>query len=228
MLFKPQSSKLKKWYYLLILPFFAIGIYYFSIEKVYGYTALKKDFVLVLDAGHGGKNNGAIGGGYTEKDLNLQLVKQIKTLAEERGIHVILTRTDDEDVELADRVKNKGDLFISIHLNSTSGVGQPDKGTEILVDRNTNEQFSEKLAAGIKTSLQSLQGINYRHPIDIFYSTANRSNYVLRKNPLPAVLVELGYISDKGDRDFITNKQNQTKIAEKFMEAINAYRSTAK
>lgn len=82
-----------------------------------------KDFVVVIDAGHGGKDVGAEDNGVLEKDINLQIAKRLEeNLKKKKGYKVIMTRTGDKAVTLKERAekanKAKADLFISIHCNS--------------------------------------------------------------------------------------------------------------
>ncbi|WP_256337581.1 N-acetylmuramoyl-L-alanine amidase [Mucilaginibacter sp. P25] len=223
MLFKPHSHALKKLWYLAIVPVLAIYGYWISVEKVYG-KALKKDFVLVLDAGHGGSQYGTVGaGGYIEKDLNLEVVNQIKAVAEKQGIHTILTRPDDSYLDLRGRVVYKGDAFISIHLNAPGYWTKHTNGMEVIIDKNELYPLNKKLAGHLKTSLQQLSGINTRRKMDISETSPDNTLYILRHNKAPAVLLELGYMTDTADLNYITKADNQYKIAEKIVNAIVAY-----
>ena len=87
-------------------------------------AAQTKDFVVVLDAGHGGKDHGAIDNGVKEKDINLAVALRLGELIKKKlkNTKVVYTRDDDTFVSLQGRAdianKAKGDLFISIHTNS--------------------------------------------------------------------------------------------------------------
>jgi N-acetylmuramoyl-L-alanine amidase len=224
MLFKPHSSAFKKWRYLSLVPVLAMSGYWFSVEKLYGNTLMKKDFVLVLDAGHGGSQHGSVGsGGYLEKDLNLQMVNQINQVAAERGVRTILTRKDDRYLDLQDRVNNKADAFISIHLNVPGVWTRHTHGMEIIVEKNALYSFSGKLAAGVKTALLQLKGINSKNKIDINETSPDNTLYILRNNKAPAILIELGYMTDQDDLHYVLNTDNQHEIAEKIIDAVVAY-----
>lgn len=85
-----------------------------------------KPFTVVIDAGHGGKDPGAIGKTLKEKDINLKVALALgKLLEAEKDIEVIYTRKTDVFVELSERAnianKNKADLFVSIHTNASAG-----------------------------------------------------------------------------------------------------------
>ncbi|HEX8024274.1 N-acetylmuramoyl-L-alanine amidase [Mucilaginibacter sp.] len=223
MLFKPNSPALKKLWYLATVPIMAMYGYCFSVEKIYG-KALTKEFVLVLDAGHGGSQYGTVGAeGYIEKNLNLQIVNQIKAVAEKQGIRTILTRPDDSYLDLRSRVVYKGDAFISIHLNAPGYWTKHTNGMEVIIDKNELYPLNKRLARHLKTNLQQLSGINTRRKMDISETPPDNTLYILRHNKAPAVLLELGYMTDPADLNYITNTDNQHKIAEKIINAIVAY-----
>jgi N-acetylmuramoyl-L-alanine amidase len=83
---------------------------------------------IILDAGHGGKDPGAVGNGLQEKDLTLAIVKYIGRFLEGyEGVNVLYTRTDDRFLELSERadIANRADAdyFLSIHINAGGGTG---------------------------------------------------------------------------------------------------------
>lgn len=229
MLFKPHSPAFKRWTYLAVIPVIAPLGYYFSVEKVYSRESIKKHFVLVLDAGHGGSQVGAIGtGGYREKDLSLQIVNQINQVANERGVQTILTRKDDSYLDLRDRVTNQADAFISIHLNAPGAWTKHTNGMEIIVENNALYPFSKKLATNVKNSVQQLDEVTANHGIDITETSPDNTLYVLRHNKAPAILIELGFMTDQKDLDYILNSRNQHDIAEKIIDAVVVYSNQTK
>jgi N-acetylmuramoyl-L-alanine amidase len=224
MLFKPGSPAFKQWRYLAIIPVLLISGYWFSIEKIYGKDLMKKDFVLVLDAGHGGSQIGAIGsGGYREKDLCLQIVNQINQVAGERGVRTILTRKDDRYLDLPGRVTNEADAFISIHLNAPGTWTRHTNGMEIIVEKNALYSSSGRLATGVKSALQQLDEVNATNGIEITETSPDNTLYVLRHNKVPAILIELGFMTDHKDLDYVRDRHNQREIAEKIIDAVVAY-----
>jgi len=219
MLFKVSSPGYKKGCYLLILPVLLLAGYWFSIERVYGETSVKKDFVLVLDAGHGGNETGALGlNGHYEKDLTLLLVKQIKLVAEQRGIRTILTRADDRSLDIHNRVDNKADAYISIHLNSKGTMNSQAHGMSVIVSKNSPSPLSKKLAVNVKTSLQQLKKTN-----EVDLNETSQHLYTLMHNKAPSILLELGYINNKNDLDYVLDPKGQHAIAEKIIDAVVAY-----
>ena len=105
-----------------------------------------KDFVVVLDAGHGGKDTGNRGNGYLEKKIALTIALEIgKQLSSQKGIKVIYTRKDDRFVELKNRAKianqADADLFISIHCDAFTSPQAYGAGTFVLGLHRNKDNF---------------------------------------------------------------------------------------
>jgi len=183
-------------------------------------------FTVILDPGHGGKDNTAHVDGIYEKDLVLEISKNIKTALEKNGFNVVTTRSTDEFIALSERVKNKGDVFISIHVNSTPAnyKGTKPSGMDIYVPNkyrmkdSTLLNRSMSLGSSFKAELSSLD-------IKLSKDFKDISLYVLGNNPSPSILLELGYLDNKTDLLHLTNKAYQDKLAESFVKAINDYKS---
>ncbi|MEO6522266.1 MAG: N-acetylmuramoyl-L-alanine amidase [Mucilaginibacter sp.] len=223
MLFKSKSATAKKLGYLLMLPIIASLVYFLAVDKVYAYsedTSLNKNFVLVLDAGHDGKSGAGVGS-VLESDIALTMVKQIKAIAEERGIKTVLTRTDNTAVPLAERKSVQGDAFVSVHVNAVSGeMPASATGMMVVTDRNPKPE-TQKLATALIGEMQKLNGITMSDKV------YHQGVGVLRDNKTPAILIELGYLTNKNDLKYITDPQNQHNIAQKFVDAILAYKKAA-
>lgn len=177
-------------------------------EKIKSKTGIK----VVIDPGHGGYDTGASYGGFEEKAINLIISEKLKTLLEGNGITVYLTRDEDDFLSLAERVEItnsiKPDAFISVHNNALR--------TKASI-RGAETYFwspqSEKLAYLVHKSI--LRNIN----IPDHYIRKARF-YVIRHTPSPAVLAELGFLSNYTDRQLLTNKSTQDKYANALAEAI--------
>ncbi|WP_291965257.1 N-acetylmuramoyl-L-alanine amidase [Caloramator sp.] len=93
---------------------------------------------IVLDAGHGGKDPGAVYGGFKEKDINMDIIIKTFNILKKFGAEIILTRNDDEYVSLQDRVKkaneSQADLFISVHNN----VSAYEKDGQVIINSAVN------------------------------------------------------------------------------------------
>ena len=150
------------------------------------------DVHVVIDAGHGGRDPGALSPrGFKEKDLNLSQSKSLAVELQKAGFKVTMTRTDDSSHSLYDRprlaVREKADLFISIHHNAT-GVGGNPRGARHTVTYASNEA-GLALAAAIQR--QIAQAV---YPVkDI--GAKMKSLAVCRNPAVPSCLVEVDFIN---------------------------------
>ncbi len=175
---------------------------------------------IIIDAGHGGRDDGArAADGISEKEIVLSVAKQIQQAGQENGIKVILTRNSDEAMELKERVsftnRFPAELFISLHINSNEHDNAL-SGIECIVSEgNTKFSESKQLAEEVVTQLKTLSGISIN---DI-----KKSNYYVLKSNVPAVMVELGYLSNKNDYAFMRNEKNQQLLSERIIAAVLSY-----
>ncbi|KIP21144.1 Sporulation-specific N-acetylmuramoyl-L-alanine amidase [Anoxybacillus ayderensis] len=155
---------------------------------------------IVLDAGHGGHDPGAIANGLREKDLTLAIVKHIgKMLEEYEGVEILYTRTDDRFLELSERAaianKTGADFFLSVHINAGGGTG-----FESYVHPNANSAtiaYQNVIHAEI---MKSLGNVNDRGK--------KRANYaVLRETKMPAILTENLFIDNVNDAVKLKSEQ---------------------
>lgn len=157
---------------------------------------------ICIDAGHGGKDSGAVGNGLLEKDIVLSIAKKLKVMLIEKGFKVCMTREDDTFVELKDRCiianKQKADIFVSIHCNSDKNKSA--FGFEIYHTKGSIQ--GEKLSEVIKLSMNENKEIIRT---DRGIKTANFT--VLIGTNMPAVLVETAFISNIEDSKILKAKQ---------------------
>ena len=166
---------------------------------------------VILDAGHGGDEPGAIYNGRKEKDDTLRLTLAVGRILEENGVSTLYTRTTDvynspqEKAEIANR--SGADLFISIHRNAMPVPGTG-RGASVLVYEDSG--IAAVLAENILKNLVQLgfkdQGI------------VERPGLVLRKTRMPAVLVEVGFIDNPVDNAFFD--RNFDAIAKAIADGI--------
>ena len=168
--------------------------------------------LIVLDAGHGGENPGAVYQGRQEKDDALKLVLAIGRILEERGQRVYYTRTTDvyeSPARKAQEANEAGaDYFVSVHRNSSPYPNQY-TGVETLVFNRYGA--AARLAESINAQLEKIgyenQGINERPNLA-----------VLRRTGMPAVLVEVGFINNDADNRLLDSRFKET--AEAIAEGI--------
>jgi len=149
------------------------------------YTPVKKVFhngkVIVVDAGHGGKDPGATGyRGYREKVVVLAIAKKLKTILQSRGYKVYMTRDGDYFIKLRNRTKfanrKKADLFISIHANAVSGKSMKKvHGLECYFLDKTRSDRAKKVAA--QENMADMSEMDF-YGKEIFLSTLNSHNIV--------------------------------------------------
>lgn len=180
--------------------------------------------LIVLDAGHGGTDPGAIGylngNEVMEKTLTLQITYKVKKILEDAGYTVSMTRTGDTLPSLAERPAqaNAEDaaVFVSIHINSVDNA--PDaNGTEVWYSEENNGSAygttSEKLATNILNRMLYYMGSTNRG-----VKTANHA--VTRRCEMPAALAEVGFITNPIEVYNMTTDEYQQKAAQGIAEGI--------
>ena len=158
---------------------------------------------VVLDAGHGGSDSGAVYEGRIEKNDVLDLTLAVGDILERSGVDVIYTRTNDiyeTPLQKAREANASGaDYFVSIHRNSTP-VPNSYSGVETLVYNRYGKAY--ELATNINQKLSEIGfnnlGINER-----------KNLVVLRRTNMPAVLLEIGYVNTEADNVFFDARFNE-------------------
>lgn len=168
--------------------------------------------LIVLDAGHGGSNPGAVYRERQEKDDVLSLTLAVGSILEAEGVKVYYTRTDDvyesPYQKAAEGNQSGADYFVSIHRNSSPYPNQY-SGTETLVYNRYGE--AARLACNINDQLEKIGFINL--------GINERPNLVvLRRTQMPAVLIEVGFINTDADNSLFDARFND--IAQAIAEGI--------
>jgi len=171
-------------------------------------TETKK--IIVIDAGHGGNDFGATMNGVSEKDMVLNIARQIKKASDKDGTYeVILTRSDDTSTTLTERTeqinKLNPEMVISLHINRTPEANTNKSGHEIFIQKTSE---SKSLAEKLSKKLGEC-------------SIKEENLHILRNSKSPAVLVELGYINNIKEREYMNSSDGQREIAKKFADFIN-------
>jgi len=176
------------------------------------------DMLVVLDAGHGGHDTGAIGSHTLEKDVNLDIILRTGRLLETAGARVLYTRQDDTFIPLDDRPglanTHAADLFIAVHCNSTT-VRNSCSGTQTYY----NTPQSAPLAAAIQS-----EEVN---SIDLPNGGVRTANFlVIRKSHMPAVLVEIGFLNNTKEEALLNTPAFRQRAAEGIVNGIRRYAAT--
>jgi N-acetylmuramoyl-L-alanine amidase len=178
-----------------------------------------KDITIAVDAGHGGCENGAIGGcGDKEKDINLVIAKNLKEELEERGAKVVMTREDDVQISLKDRVQTAKDkeavLLISIHANALPDGQDPikNRGTSVYYYHNQAKSLAENILNEMTAQLKTQND-----------KVRQGSLALVRPTSSVSVLIEAAYIINPDDYMLLLNKDFQKKCAKAIADGIEKY-----
>ena len=172
--------------------------------------------LVVIDPGHGGKDPGAIGiGGLREKGVVMSISNQVARLLQQKGVQVRMTRSSDYFVSLPGRVQiaNRAgaDIFVSIHANSM-GMSRPDVNGLETYYYSTGSHLARTIH---NTILRS---------VSIGDRRVRRARfYVLRKSAMPAVLVEVGYLTGRQDIVNLRSSRYHTQMARAIADGILQY-----
>lgn len=193
-------------------------------KKVESGIIKRRDFRIVIDAGHGGKDRGTTGyrGTIIEKELNLSIALLVADKLESMGFTVLLTRDGDYFLKLDERVeftKNmKADVFVSIHANHAGDSSV--RGFEVYLSRD-KDPCSLRLAGFFDENIKAKTDIPSR-------GIKRKDFYVIRNAHCPAVLLELEFLSNSVVASKFKDESYRRKIAsvisssvEKYYESIN-------
>lgn len=183
----------------------------------------EKELIVVIDAGHGGEDSGAVANSVLEKDINLEIALKLRDMLKASGIEVKMIRESDVSIydtasgtirerkvsDLKNRVKivnnNKKNILVSIHQNKF----EQSKYSGAQMFYSTNNDKSQILAENIRKSITGLiQPENKRE-----LKKGGSDIYLLNKAAVPAVIVECGFISNEEEAKNLSNEEYQSKIA---------------
>lgn len=207
---------------LIIYIFFVIKAF-MSIDS-YSTVNTNADSIqtIIIDAGHGGDDGGAVANGIVEKDINLSISKKLYNIFKASGFNVKMTRNSDEMIndygdslrerKISDMKKRLGifnssenNVVISIHQNKFTQ--EQYFGTQIFY--STNNQKSLALANSVKSNVQALlQPDNERE-----VKPATRDIYLLYNSKVPSIIVECGFISNFNEANKLKQESYQNEIA---------------
>ena len=174
-----------------------------------------KNKVIIIDPGHGGNDTGAMRGNVEEKDLTLSIALKVQEELNDMGFkNVIMTRSTDKTLSLSERVdianNNNADIFVSIHINSSVKSEINGIETHYYSDNGYNvaKMLHKELIENISTTDRGLFKSKF---------------YVINHTEAPAVLLELGFISNEQERSMLTSKRRQNASAKAIAEGIYNY-----
>ena len=172
---------------------------------------------VVIDAGHGGKDPGATSVlGFYEKGINLSVAHKVARLLEQRGLRVKMTRTSDRFVELEERAaianRLRADLFVSIHSDSFPKSTR--RGYTVYIARSASS--SSRRAANAIARSMSGTGLNS-------FGVQTAGYHVLTGTRGPAVLIEMGYLSNSREAALLRSSSFQNRLAQAVADGISDY-----
>lgn len=175
-------------------------------------------FTVVIDPGHGGRDPGAVGrGGLQEKQVVFPIAQEVAALLSQRGIQTVLTRYDDREVDLEPRVqvaeRNNATVFVSIHANAISMDRPEVNGVETYYYGSSE---GRRLAQSIHQSL--LENLPTRDR-----QVREARFYVIRRTSMPAVLVEVGFVTGAEDAPRLADPAYRSRIAASIAQGILRY-----
>jgi N-acetylmuramoyl-L-alanine amidase len=196
-------------------------------KKIWSWTLGNR--VVVIDAGHGGVDPGAVGKNMVlEKDVTLAVAKRLQALVQQSGAKTIMIREDDSDLgtaqgllrrkreDLAQRLKlamdAQAEVYLSIHANSFPDA----KLTGAQTFYHSDSLEGKLLAQSIQQELNNMT--NGKR-----IAKGNQDIYVLKKAHQAAVTVELGFLSNLEEEQLLTTPEYQQKLAVAVYQGLSAY-----
>ena len=245
---------------------FGVLILFFLMPTAVFAQKGEKIQTIIIDAGHGGKDTGALGKVTTEKALNLAVALKFGAYIEENmpDVKVVYTRKTDKFVELSERAaianRNNADVFISIHCNSTEGTTAANgaetyvmgeskneknlavakkENASILLEDNTDayDNFDPNsteayILFSLSQSLYQSQSLNIAGKVQKQFASKGRNDrgvqqagfLVLWKTAMPSILVELGFINNAKEEQYLNSEKGQKQMALALYRAFEEYK----
>lgn len=211
----------------------AFRSFYDKTESVSVGFPVKNAKTVIIDAGHGGMDGGAVSlTGSLEKDLNLEVAENLKSILEAAGYNVVMTRDGDfmlnsdgtypksrkmrDLVARADIVKSHPEaILVSVHMNKFT----EEKYSGLQVYYSCNNQKSKELAEG----LQALNKLVLQPENNRCVKSAGDDIYILKNADIPAILVECGFLSNYDEARLLDTELYQKKIACLIFSALQRF-----
>ena len=174
----------------------------------------KGKIYVLIDPGHGGSDCGANRAGIYEKNITLDISKRVEKLLTKKGYEVFMTRTGDETVSLQDRVdiseNLQPDIFVSIHVNSSNSSAP--KGLETHYYKDNSLILAKTIHASMLNNINASDRGLFKSKF-----------YVINHTTAPAVLVEIGFLSNESERAQLVTESRKQATAKAIAEGINDY-----
>lgn len=182
---------------------------------LFAFKSLEAKKIIVIDASHGGDDFGATLNGLQEKTIVETIAKKIKAQNKNENLEIVLLREGDHFMELSERVSIINNLnpslVISLHINASENFSK--NGVQAFV--YSKSKFYNESKTNAEILVDKVAG-------DYFSKSEvkDASFYILKNSNCPAMTLEVGYLSNVNDRNYITSEKGQNEIAEKILEAV--------
>jgi N-acetylmuramoyl-L-alanine amidase len=214
-------------------------IFSFFISIAFPSDAQASPFIVLLDPAHGGNDRGVVYDSFHEKDLTLKLARLMQEEAQKKqDLKVYLTRTADSSVSIAERVKLaekiKAGCLLSLHINA--GFANKANGYELYFPgfgKASNDAGNSK---AIITDMLQNKSLNdsvllFQHiqaALETVFSRKGRglrdaSCPLLERLRIPALILEIGFATNQGDRKHLMDKKNQRAVAKAIVKGLEDY-----
>ncbi|MFH6934051.1 N-acetylmuramoyl-L-alanine amidase [Flavobacterium sp. FlaQc-30] len=187
-----------------------------GLAVIFSFKPLEEKKTIVIDAGHGGKDLGADMYGFQEKLITETIAKKIKTLNKDSNLEIVLLRDSDREMELSERVSIinnlKPDLVVSLHVSKSMNMSV--NGVDVYVPSNeTFHEKSKERAVIVIDKMTEAGNLKKRRVSEAPF-------YILKNASCPVMTLQIGFLSNEKDRDYITSEKGQTEIALNILEAV--------
>ena len=220
-----------------IVVFLLVFISTCSKEIIVQTTGNTKTYKIVVDAGHGAPDGGAVSSdGVEEAGLNLEIAEKLRDALEDEGFLVIMTREDENNIADTDKQKslremkssdlnnrvnianNSGaDIMISIHMNKFEGGSS--WGWQTFYSKNSDE--GKRLATLVQSSIQkNIDRVNKRVALSI------EGIKIVDKTNIPVIIVECGFLSNTEDLRLLQTEEYQNKIVIGIIDGVKEFYSS--
>ncbi|OJH13731.1 hypothetical protein FPG87_02495 [Flavobacterium psychrophilum] len=186
-----------------------------TIFLSFAFKPLNDKKIIAIDAGHGGKDFGAQIGGELEKKIVENIANKISLLNGKGEIEIVLLREDDSFIELSERVarinKINPSLLISLHINASKNLKE--NGVNAYVSKQND--FYDKSMESAKNLVDKISNEKLAKG-----EVKDANFFVIKNSKCPALLLEVGYLSNENDKTYITSESGQNEIANQIFEFI--------
>jgi len=188
-----------------------------ALLGLFAFKSIESKKIIVIDAGHGGHDFGAKIYDFKEKTIVEAISKKVKELNKDKNVDIVLLREGDHFMELSERVSIinniKPDLVVSLHVSSVLSDWQKDQVDAYVSSKN--EKFKQESIDSAEKLLSNVSNESLKKG-----KVKEAPFYIMKNSDCPSVLLELGYLTNEKNRDYITSENGQNEIAGKILESV--------